>query len=138
MDNEPKFVIPMKTTLQPSFILVIVAFMYMASGCSQKPEFTKDCDLCGKVSQKEVAYCLNDFVYNDITNHISTEAQTELLKEKETLRHGHKFIECGCRNDIVVYHLWCANNETFDLEVTPLDSNQFTITGFRASEFAHP
>jgi len=107
-------------------------------GCSQPHEFRKDCDLCNQVNQHEVETALINFVFNDSTSHISEEAEIRLQEKKETLHHGFKCVECGCRGNTIVYRLWCATNETYELEVQPDRNNRFTITGIRAATFEHP
>ena len=131
-----------KTNMTPTFnkiFRLLLGFLLMIIlGCSRTQEFKKDCHLCHQINQKEVETSLIQFVYNDTSVNISKEAESQLLKEKETLRHGHKFIECGCRNNKLIYRLWCDNDETFELEVEIVDNNQFTITGIQAAEFSHP
>ena len=101
-------------------------------------EFEKDCDLCSQINQYEVSVTLNNYVYNDTITNISKKAESQLSEIKETLRKGHKFIECGCRDNKVIYRLWCANDETFELEVTVSESNRYIITGIHSAEFSHP
>lgn len=110
----------------------------LSIACTKNNEFNKDCDLCKQINQNEVETCLNNFVYNNKTLHISKEAQTQLLEKNETLRHGHKFIACGCRENKLIYRLWCANNETFELELKIIGNKQFSITGIQEAEFSHP
>ncbi len=101
-------------------------------------EFEKDCDLCSKIHQNEVSVTLRNYVYNDMVANISEKAKSQLTEIKETLRNGHKFIECGCKDDKLIYRLWCANDETFELEVELFENNQYIITGIHAAEFSHP
>ncbi|HBS89071.1 MAG: hypothetical protein A2W91_06590 [Bacteroidetes bacterium GWF2_38_335] len=112
--------------------------MVVTFGCSRAQELRKECDLCKQIKQKEVETTLINYVYNDKSVHISIEAENQLLKIKETLHHGFKFIECGCLENRLIYHLWCANDETFELEVKLVEDNHFTITGIQAADFAHP
>lgn len=116
----------------------LVYTLLLFSSCSRTEQFKKDCDLCKQISEKEVKTTMINFVYNNITANISKEAEIQLTKEKTTLQHGHKFIECGCIENIVIYHLWCSNNETYQLEVKLLDNKKFTIVGIKEAEFSHP
>jgi len=106
--------------------------------CSQNEQFIKDCNLCDAVNQKEVETTMNNFLYNDIIGNISDEAKFQLIPEKEILRNGHKFIECGCIDDVVTYHLWCENDKTYQLEVELLDNHGFLIVRIQEAEFSHP
>ncbi len=121
------------------FPITIIGFALMCClGCSQPKEFKKDCDLCYQVDQKKVETAMINFVYNNISVNISKEAEIELTKEKEILHHGHKFIECGCVGDVVIFHLWCANDKTYQLEVEVRKNNDFLIIGIKNTEFSHP
>lgn len=122
---------------KPSKIFLGFSLLLIFS-CSSKQEFKKDCDLCQQLNQKEVEKSMINFVYNDKTVHISKGAESQLMEKKETLRHGFKFIECGCKGNDLIYRLWCANDETFELEVKLVGKNQFAITGIHAAEFSHP
>ncbi len=124
--------------LNKTFKLFFGFLLMLTLGCSRTQEFKKDCDLCKQLNQNEIETSLNNYVYNDTIVHVSKEAEHQLLEKKEILRHGHKFIECGCRENKLIYRLWCANDETFELEVIPVGNNQFTITGIQAAEFSHP
>jgi hypothetical protein len=127
-----------RNTYNNAFNLLLGSLLLIILGCSRAQEFKKDCNLCNQINQKEVETSMIQFVYNDTSINISKEAESQLLKEKETLRHGHKFIECGCKDNKLIYRLWCANNETFELEVKIVGNKKFTITGIQAVEFSHP
>lgn len=128
----------MKTIQNKPFKLFFGLLLMLFFGCSGTQEFKKGCDLCGQLNQKEVETSLINFVYNDSIANISKETESQLLEKKETLCHGFKFIECGCRGSNLVYRLWCANDETFELEVKPTNGNHFAIIGIREAEFLHP
>lgn len=125
-----------KLKIFSSAILLSTLFVFLS--CSHKDKFVKDCDLCDQISQKEVKTSMINFVYNDIIANISEEAEILLREEKEILLNGHKFIECGCIDSLVIYHLWCANDETYQLEVEVLGNNEFLIVGIGEAEFSHP
>lgn len=126
------------TNIIMTFGIFFGILLMLFPGCSRTREFRKDCDLCRQLNRKEVETTLNNFVYNNKIVNISKEAELQLSEKKETLRHGHKFIECGCRENKLIYRLWCANDETFELEVNLAGNNQFTITGIQSVEFPHP
>lgn len=127
----------METICYKRFIFLVV-MIFMVLGCSSTNEFEKDCDLCQQLNQKEVETSLINFINNDSIANISKEAVNQLTDKKEALHHGFKISECGCNEDQLVYHLWCANDETFDLKVKQINNNHFLIIGIGKSEFSHP
>jgi hypothetical protein len=121
-----------------TFKIFLFFFLVLISGCSRKQEFMKDCDLCSQIHRHKVNIILNNYVYNDTADNISKKAESQLVEVKETLRNGHKFIECGCKENKLIYRLWCANDETFELELTLFENKNYLITGIYSSEFSHP
>ena len=119
--------------------IAIIALMTVGVyACQEAPEFIKDCDLCRQVNGHEVKLTLNDYVYNDNSDNISKEGLTQINEIKSTLRSGAKVIECGCADGVLVYHLWCSNDDTYQLEVNVLGDRKFEITGIQPAEFSHP
>lgn len=128
----------MKTINNKLFKLLFSLVLMLTLACSKAEEFNKDCDLCQQLNQKQVETSLINFIYNDSIANISKEAVNQLMDKKEALHHGFKIIECGCNEDHLIYHLWCANDETFSLEVKLINGNHFEIIGIRKAEFSHP
>ena len=116
--------------------IVLIMSLFLA-GCN-KEELDYDCDACNQIKQKEVETTMINFVYNDISEKMSEEAESQLLNEKEILRHGHKFNRCGCKDNLVIYELWCGNGEMYHLRVELKNNDQFMIVGIEEAEFLHP
>lgn len=120
------------------FALLLFFTLSIFPSCTPAKKFEKDCYLCNQVNQKEVETVLIDFTYNDQIRNISEVGISQLTSEIKTLRGGHKFIECGCVGDVLVYHLWCADDHTYQLFLKLLPKQQFELIGIGDAEFDHP
>lgn len=121
-----------------TIVLILTSGLFITN-CSEKENFEKDCQLCKKIELHKIKTILQNFIYNEISDSsISKKAKIQLNQAKETLRGGHKFINCGCRNNTVCYQLWCANDKTFELHVVLNKDGDFTIIGLVEEEFSHP
>ena len=69
---------------------------------------------------------------------IAPEALAKFNSVKEILSHGHKFIACGCRDGDLIYQLWCATGETYELKVQPLTESNFKIIDIQEADFPQP
>lgn len=120
-------------------VFIIIAIYGLISSCSENNTFNPDCDLCSKVNKNEIHTLLNNFIYNDIrSDKIGVKAESELKKVRDIFHSGFKIMECGCRDNAIIYRIWCSNDDTFELTVVIMEKDLYKLEELKSASFLHP
>jgi hypothetical protein len=65
-------------------------------------------------------------------------AESELIKVKDIFHSEYKILECGCRDNAIIYRICCSNDDTFELTVVIMEKDLYKLEELKSASFSHP